>query len=247
MRREDELNYSEGPTGESYINHIISGYALGPDGVIYDARINGPKDVLDLFGNDYTYIGQATYYTNSKGVFGFGDSGGNFISVNGSEPTITASRTNNSSTYGQNIAAEAILHTDVSIDNRLYKYGAPVGSKDFVDCSLFVMEVVRKITGNTDKNFPRTAKEQFSYLISHGAVSINDIDDLEVGDIVFFDRSKGKGTGYHAGILTSKKPPRVTSAGTRNYKSKSIKEEDLTPNGQIIYWGQPFVGAARIK
>ncbi len=233
------IPWSEKDIKSDNVANYLTGWSHGPNGVKYHPDVHSQADAERILGKDYTYIGEEVYHTNAEGQFGLGHADGSFTPVSSSEPTVYGS-------FGQSMADYAIYIE--RIDTRKYKTPINEGNKTFVDCSLFVSEVVKKLLPNI--GFPRgDAKAQEQFVRDHG-VFVDDIEDLEIGDLVFFNRGKGL---RHVGILTQKKPPRVMSAG-KNGGGEAIYLANMNTSngksgkrGELAYWGQPFVGGGRLK
>ena len=135
--------------------------------------------------------------------------------------------------HGDVIAQAALQYPNS--DTRAYGAMAPQ-----VDCSMFVAEVYSK----SGYLLPREATAQAAWFKKNGSYS-TDLKSLQIGDAAYWDRGAGK---YHTGIIVQVLPVVLVVHATSNKgKANCIKKNELRPNGIIVYWTFPFVGAGRIK
>ncbi len=106
-----------------------------------------------------------------------------------------------------------------------YSYGGK--SRQGTDCSGFVMEVYKTVTGI---DIPRNSSAQNDYC------EYLDRDELEVGDLVFFSSKKSGGKIAHVGLYIGD--------GTMIHasSSKGVIESSLSQN----YYIEHYVGAGRV-
>jgi cell wall-associated NlpC family hydrolase len=107
-----------------------------------------------------------------------------------------------------------------------YQYGGE--TKQGIDCSAFTQQIFKN---SRDITLPRTASEQFK-----SGQKISGNNDLEFGDLVFFDTSKNRFPG-HVGIYLG------DNLFTHASRSKGITISSLKSS----YYSNRFVGSRRIN
>ena len=107
-----------------------------------------------------------------------------------------------------------------------YKYGG--NNKTGIDCSAFTQNV---FSTTTDKNLPRTARDQYGV-----GDDINSLDNLQFGDLVFFNTTKRSYPG-HVGIYLG------DSLFAHSSRSKGVTITSLADS----YYSKRFIGAKRVE
>lgn len=129
-----------------------------------------------------------------------------------------------SSTPKEKMLMEIIKYLNVP-----YQYGG--NSKSGIDCSAFTQNVYKS---TLSVNLLRSAREQYK----QGEV-ISDVDDLQFGDLVFFDTRSGVSPG-HVGIYigdelfahaSSKKGVTISSLNHTYYKDRFMGSRRIEPEG----------------
>jgi cell wall-associated NlpC family hydrolase len=129
-----------------------------------------------------------------------------------------------SSTPKEKMLMEIIKYLNVP-----YQYGG--NSKSGIDCSAFTQNVYKS---TLSVNLSRSAREQYK----QGEV-ISDVDDLQFGDLVFFDTRSGVSPG-HVGIYigdelfahaSSKKGVTISSLNHTYYKDRFMGSRRIKPEG----------------
>ena len=129
-----------------------------------------------------------------------------------------------SSTPKEKMLMEIIKYLNVP-----YQYGG--NSKSGIDCSAFTQNVYKN---TLSVNLFRSAREQYR----QGEI-ISDVDDLEFGDLVFFDTRSGVSPG-HVGIYigdnlfahaSSKKGVTISSLNHNYYKDRFMGSRRIKPEG----------------
>jgi cell wall-associated NlpC family hydrolase len=124
---------------------------------------------------------------------------------------------------------EKMLMEIIKYLNVPYQYGG--NSKSGIDCSAFTQNVY-KTTLSVDLS--RSAREQYK----QGEI-ISDVDDLQFGDLVFFDTRSGVSPG-HVGIYigdelfahaSSKKGVTISSLNHTYYKDRFMGSRRIKPEG----------------
>jgi len=124
---------------------------------------------------------------------------------------------------------EKMLMEIIKYLNVPYQYGG--NSKSGIDCSAFTQNVY-KSTLSVDLS--RSAREQYK----QGEI-ISDVDDLQFGDLVFFDTRSGVSPG-HVGIYigdelfahaSSKKGVTISSLNHTYYKDRFMGSRRIEPEG----------------
>ena len=127
-------------------------------------------------------------------------------------------------TAKEKMLMEIIKYLDVP-----YQYGG--NSKSGIDCSAFTQNIYKS---TLSVNLFRSAKEQYK----QGEV-ISDVDDLQFGDLVFFDTRSGVSPG-HVGIYigdelfahaSSKKGVTISSLNHTYYKDRFMGSRRIRPEG----------------
>jgi len=124
---------------------------------------------------------------------------------------------------------EKMLMEIIKYLNVPYQYGG--NSKSGIDCSAFTQNVYKS---TLSVNLSRSAREQYK----QGEV-ISDVDDLQFGDLVFFDTRSGVRPG-HVGIYigdnlfahaSSKKGVTISSLNHAYYKDRFMGSRRIEPEG----------------
>jgi NlpC/P60 family len=124
---------------------------------------------------------------------------------------------------------EKMLMEIIKYLNVPYQYGG--NSKSGIDCSAFTQNVYKS---TLSVNLSRSAREQYK----QGEV-ISDVDDLQFGDLVFFDTRSGVSPG-HVGIYigdelfahaSSKKGVTISSLNHAYYKDRFMGSRRIKPEG----------------
>ena len=124
---------------------------------------------------------------------------------------------------------EKMLMEIIKYLNVPYQYGG--NSKSGIDCSAFTQNVYKS---TLSVNLLRSAREQYK----QGEV-ISDVDDLQFGDLVFFDTRSGVSPG-HVGIYigdelfahaSSKKGVTISSLNHTYYKDRFMGSRRIEPEG----------------
>jgi lipoprotein Spr len=124
---------------------------------------------------------------------------------------------------------EKMLMEIINYLNVPYQYGG--NSKSGIDCSAFTQNVYKS---TLSVNLFRSAREQYK----QGEV-ISDVDDLQFGDLVFFDTRSGVSPG-HVGIYigddlfahaSSKKGVTISSLNHTYYKDRFMGSRRIEPEG----------------
>lgn len=126
---------------------------------------------------------------------------------------------------------EKMLMEIIKYLNVPYQYGG--NSKSGIDCSAFTQNIYREILS---VNLSRSAREQYK----QGEV-ISDVDDLQFGDLVFFDTRSGVRPG-HVGIYigdqlfahaSTKKGVTISSLNHAYYKDRFMSGRRIKKNGSF--------------
>ena len=124
---------------------------------------------------------------------------------------------------------EKMLMEIIKYLNVPYQYGG--NSKSGIDCSAFTQNVYKN---TLSVNLSRSAREQYK----QGEV-ISDVDDLQFGDLVFFDTRSGVSPG-HVGIYigdelfahaSTKKGVTISSLNHSYYKDRFMGSRRIKPEG----------------
>ena len=124
---------------------------------------------------------------------------------------------------------EKMLMEIIKYLNVPYQYGG--NSKSGIDCSAFTQNVYKS---TLSVNLSRSAREQYK----QGEV-ISDVDDLQFGDLVFFDTRSGVSPG-HVGIYigdelfahaSSKKGVTISSLNHTYYKDRFMSGRRIKTGG----------------
>ena len=124
---------------------------------------------------------------------------------------------------------EKMLMEIIKYLNVPYQYGG--NSKSGIDCSAFTQNVYKS---TLSVNLFRSAREQYK----QGEI-ISDVDDLQFGDLVFFDTRSGVSPG-HVGIYigdelfahaSSKKGVTISSLNHTYYKDRFMGSRRIKPEG----------------
>ena len=124
---------------------------------------------------------------------------------------------------------EKMLMEIIKYLNVPYQYGG--NSKSGIDCSAFTQNVYKS---TLSVNLLRSAREQYK----QGEI-ISDVDDLQFGDLVFFDTRSGVSPG-HVGIYigdnlfahaSSKKGVTISSLNHTYYKDRFMGSRRIKPEG----------------
>jgi len=124
---------------------------------------------------------------------------------------------------------EKMLMEIIKYINVPYQYGG--NSKSGIDCSAFTQNIYKSILS---VNLYRSAREQYK----QGEV-ISDVDDLQFGDLVFFDTRSGVRPG-HVGIYigdelfahaSSKKGVTISSITHSYYKTRFMSGRRIKSGG----------------
>jgi hypothetical protein len=124
---------------------------------------------------------------------------------------------------------EKMLMEIIKYLNVPYQYGG--NSKSGIDCSAFTQNVYKS---TLSVNLFRSAREQYK----QGEI-ISDVDDLQFGDLVFFDTRSGVSPG-HVGIYigdelfahaSSKKGVTISSLNHTYYKDRFMGSRRIEPEG----------------
>lgn len=124
---------------------------------------------------------------------------------------------------------EKMLMEIIKYLNVPYQYGG--NSKSGIDCSAFTQNVYKN---TLSVNLFRSAREQYK----QGEI-ISDVDDLQFGDLVFFDTRSGVSPG-HVGIYigdelfahaSSKKGVTISSLNHTYYKDRFMGSRRIKPEG----------------
>ena len=124
---------------------------------------------------------------------------------------------------------EKMLMEIIKYLNVPYQYGG--NSKSGIDCSAFTQNVYKT---TLSVNLSRSAREQYK----QGEI-ISDVDDLQFGDLVFFDTRSGVRPG-HVGIYigddlfahaSSKKGVTISSLNHDYYKDRFMGSRRIKPEG----------------
>jgi len=127
-------------------------------------------------------------------------------------------------TAKEKMLMEIIKYLDVP-----YQYGG--NSKSGIDCSAFTQNIYKS---TLSVNLSRSAREQYK----QGEI-ISDVDDLQFGDLVFFDTRSGVSPG-HVGIYigdelfahaSSKKGVTISSLNHTYYKDRFMGSRRIEPEG----------------
>lgn len=121
---------------------------------------------------------------------------------------------------------ERMLMQILKYINTPYKYGGTTSNG--IDCSAFTQSIYSK---SVDVNLRRTAREQF-----HEGTEIDDIDDLQFGDLVFFNTRRlvrpghvGIYIGDHLFVHASKKGVTVSSLDLDYYAKRFMGGRRIDP------------------
>ena len=124
---------------------------------------------------------------------------------------------------------EKMLMQIISFLNTPYQYGG--NSKQGIDCSAFTQTVFKN---TLSYNLNRSAREQYKQ-----GISIRNIEDLEFGDLIFFNTQTNVRPG-HVGIYigdylfahaSSKKGVTVSSLTHSYYQSRFMEGRRIEPDG----------------
>ena len=124
---------------------------------------------------------------------------------------------------------EKMLMEIISFLNTPYQYGG--NSKQGIDCSAFTQTVFKN---TLSYNLNRSAREQYKQ-----GISIRNIEDLEFGDLIFFNTQTNVRPG-HVGIYigdylfahaSSKKGVTVSSLTHSYYQSRFMEGRRIEPDG----------------
>ncbi len=121
---------------------------------------------------------------------------------------------------------EKMLMEIIKYLNVPYQYGG--NSKSGIDCSAFTQSIYKN---TLSINLYRSAREQYK----QGEV-ISDVDDLQFGDLVFFDTRSGVSPG-HVGIYI----------GDELFAHASTKKGVTISSLNHTYYKDRFMGSRRIK
>jgi len=130
---------------------------------------------------------------------------------------------------GKGTPKEKILMEIIRYLNTPYKYGG--NTKKGIDCSAFTQQVYKK---TLSLNLNRSASEQYQQ-----GKEITRIEDLQFGDLVFFDTRRNVKPG-HVGIYigdnlfahaSSKKGVTISSLNHSYYHSRFMGGRRVEPNG----------------
>ena len=121
---------------------------------------------------------------------------------------------------------EKMLMEIIKYLNVPYKYGG--NSKSGIDCSAFTQNIYKS---TLSVNLSRSAREQYK----QGEV-ISDVDDLQFGDLVFFDTRSSVSPG-HVGIYI----------GDELFAHASTKKGVTISSLKHTYYKDRFMGSRRIK
>jgi len=131
--------------------------------------------------------------------------------------------------FETNTPKEKMLMEIIKYLNVPYQYGG--NSKSGIDCSAFTQNVYKN---TLSVNLSRSAREQYK----QGEV-ISDVDDLQFGDLVFFDTRSGVSPG-HVGIYigdelfahaSSKKGVTISSLNHTYYKDRFMSGRRIKTGG----------------
>jgi cell wall-associated NlpC family hydrolase len=125
------------------------------------------------------------------------------------------------------VPAIAIIRAARSQLGKPYAYGGRSSITGF-DCSGLVYWCYRRY----GSILPRTAREQYALGVAVGR------DDLQPGDLVFFDTASGPDKPAHVGIMVSRDRFIHSPAS-----GQSVREDELRNN----YWKKTYYGARRIE
>jgi cell wall-associated NlpC family hydrolase len=124
---------------------------------------------------------------------------------------------------------EKMLMEIIKYLNVPYQYGG--NSKSGIDCSAFTQNIYKN---SLSVNLSRSAREQYK----QGEI-ISDVDDLQFGDLVFFDTRSGVSPG-HVGIYigdelfahaSTKKGVTISSLNHAYYKDRFMGSRRIEPEG----------------
>jgi cell wall-associated NlpC family hydrolase len=124
---------------------------------------------------------------------------------------------------------EKMLMEIIKYLNVPYQYGG--NSKSGIDCSAFTQNIYKN---TLSVNLSRSAREQYK----QGEI-ISDVDDLQFGDLIFFDTRSGVRPG-HVGIYigdelfahaSSKKGVTISSLNHAYYKDRFMGSRRIEPEG----------------
>ncbi len=124
---------------------------------------------------------------------------------------------------------EKMLMEIIKYLNIPYQYGG--NSKSGIDCSAFTQNIYKN---TLSVNLFRSAREQYK----QGEI-ISDVDDLQFGDLVFFDTRSGVSPG-HVGIYigdelfahaSTKKGVTISSLNHSYYKDRFMGSRRIKPEG----------------
>jgi len=121
---------------------------------------------------------------------------------------------------------EKMLMEIIKYLNVPYQYGG--NSKSGIDCSAFTQNIYKS---TLSINLSRSAREQYK----QGEI-ISDVDDLQFGDLVFFDTRSGVSPG-HVGIYI----------GDELFAHASSKKGVTISSLNHVYYKDRFMGSRRIK
>ena len=131
--------------------------------------------------------------------------------------------------FGTGTPKEKMLMEIIKYLNVPYQYGG--NSKSGIDCSAFTQNIYKS---TLSINLSRSAREQYK----QGEI-ISDVDDLQFGDLVFFDTRSGVSPG-HVGIYigdelfahaSSKKGVTISSLNHVYYKDRFMGSRRIEPEG----------------
>ena len=135
---------------------------------------------------------------------------------------------------------EALIASSYEGDQTPYSISDQHGT---IDCSRFTREVALK----AGYKIPRNAFQQAKWYQRYGIWS-DKLSDAQAGDHIFWERGIN---ACHTGIVLKVSAGniiiKVIQAQTFNHKPGSIHIQQLTKNGQMRGFGQPFVGVGRKK
>lgn len=121
---------------------------------------------------------------------------------------------------------ERVLFEILDYIDTPYKYGG--NNKNGIDCSAFTQNIFSK---TLDENLPRTAHDQYTV-----GDEVDSMDDLEFGDLVFFNTTTRSYPG-HVGIYLG------DNLFAHSSMSKGVTISSLLDN----YYSSRFIGGKRVE
>jgi cell wall-associated NlpC family hydrolase len=142
------------------------------------------------------------------------------------EKSVDISPLTNNESIKNSYVQEKLLMDVIKYLNTPYEYGG--NSKSGIDCSAFTQKVYSDCLSY---QLPRTVSEQYNV-----GINVNGINNLQFGDLVFFDTSKYRRPG-HVGIYL----------GDDLFAHASSSKGVIVSSLNMEYYLSRFMGGRRIK